>query len=108
MKNKNINKTIVSKKVSFFIGYKDAKIRPLWILLPKMIAMIAYRREFDETKYMLFLIKDELLEKSNEICEKVSKSIKKELDSKSLYDKKYLKAKINSYNEKSNTNKVQQ
>ena len=30
--------------------------------------MIAYRRDFDETKYMSFLIKDdELLEKYNEI-----------------------------------------
>ena len=30
--------------------------------------MITYRRDFDETKYMCFLIKDdELLEKHNEI-----------------------------------------
>ena len=40
--------------------------------------MIAYRRDFDGTKDMSFLIKDgELLENYNEICEKVSNSIKK-------------------------------
>ena len=40
--------------------------------------MSAYRRDFDGTKHMSFLIKDgELLEKYNEICEKVSNSIKK-------------------------------
>ena len=68
IKNVDINKIVVSNKVSFgkkgfkyFIGYKDAKIRPLCIFLPKMSA---YRRDFDETKYMSFLIKDdELLQK---------------------------------------------
>ena len=54
----DINKVVVSNKDSFgkkgfkyFIGYKDAKIGPLCIFLPKMIA---YRRDFDKTKYMLF------------------------------------------------------
>ena len=38
--------------------------------------MSACRRDFDETKYMSFLIKnDELLEKYNEIWEKVKNSI---------------------------------
>ena len=42
--------------------------------------MRAYRRDFDETKYITFLIKDdELLEKYNEIWEKVSKTITKNL-----------------------------
>ena len=37
------------------------------------------RRDFDETKYISFLIKnDELLEKYKEIWEKVKNSIKKE------------------------------
>ena len=37
--------------------------------------MSAYRRGFDETKYMSFLIKDdESLEKYNEMCEKVKNS----------------------------------
>ena len=60
--NTEINKIVVSNKVSFskksfkyFIGYKNAKkIRPLCMFLPKMSA---YRRDFDETKYISFLIK---------------------------------------------------
>ena len=89
---------VVSGKVSFgkngfkyFTGYKDAKkSRPLCISPPKMSA---YRRDFDETKYIYFLIKDgELLEKYNEIWKKVKNSRKKEFDSKPLYNEKYLKA----------------
>ena len=67
--------------------------------------MSAYRRDFDETKYISFLIKyDELLEKYNEIWEKVKNSLKKEFDSEPVYNEKYLKAKIKSYNGKINTN----
>ena len=82
---------------------QDAKkIRPLCIFLPKTTA---YRKDFDETKSMSFLIRDdELLENYNEIWEKVKDSLKKELDSEGVYNKKYLKAKIRSYNAKINTN----
>ena len=59
----------------------------------------AYRSDFDETKYKSFLIKDdELLEKYNEIWGRVTNSIKKEFDSEPVYNEKYLKAKIKSYN----------
>ena len=60
---------LVKKGFKYFIGYKDAKkIKPLCIFLPKMTS---YRKDFDETKYISFLIKDdELLEKYKEICEK--------------------------------------
>ena len=41
------------------IGYKDSKnVRPLCAVLPKMSA---YRRYFDETKYMSFLMKNDEL-----------------------------------------------
>ena len=57
LKNVDINKIVVSNKVSFgkkgfkyFIGYKDTKEnRPFCILLPKISA---YRKYFDETKYI--------------------------------------------------------
>ena len=66
--------------------------------------MSAYRREFDETKYMSFLIKDEeLFKKYNKTWEKVKNSLKKDFDSEPVYNKKYLKAKIKSYNGKINT-----
>ena len=76
MKNIDINKIAVSNKIFFgkkglryFVGYKDSKkIRPLCIFLPKMTA---YRKDFDQAKFMSFLIKDdELLEKYNEIWKK--------------------------------------
>ena len=62
---------IVASKVSsgkngfkYFIGYKNAKkIRALCIFFPNMNK---YRRYFNKTRYMPFLIKDnELLEKYN-------------------------------------------
>ena len=97
-KNIDINKIVVSNQVLFgfkkgfkyFIGYKDAsKMKPLFIFLPKMSA---YRKDFDITKYTSFLIKDdELLEKYNEIWEKVKNSLKKNFDSEPVYNEKYLK-----------------
>ena len=58
---------ISEKGFKYFIGYEDdsKKNMLLCIMVPKMSA---YRRDFDETKYMSFLIKDnELFEKYNEI-----------------------------------------
>ena len=104
IKNVDIDKIVVPNKVSFnkkgfkcFIGFKDVKkSRPLCVFLPKLSA---YRKDFVETKYTSFLIKDdELLEKYNEIWEKVKGSLKREFDSKPVYNKKYLKDKIKSYN----------
>ena len=67
--------------------------------------MSAYRKDFGKTKCMFFFIKDEkLLEKYNEIWKKVSNIIKKEFDSKPVYNEKYIKTKIKSCNEKLNTN----
>ena len=95
----------MKKYFKYFIGYKDAKnIRPLCIFLSKMSAC---RKDFDKTKCMSFLIKDEkLLQKYNEICKKVGNIIKKEFDSKPVYNEKYTKTKVKSYNGKINTNSI--
>ena len=59
--------------------------------------MSAYRTDFDETKYMSFLIKDdELLKRYNKNWEKVKNGIKKSFDIKLVYNEKYLKGKIKS------------
>ena len=59
--------------------------------------MSAYRKDFDETKYIPFLIKDdELLDKCNKILEKNKNNLKKEIDSEPIYTEKYLKVKIKS------------
>ena len=109
IKNVDISKTVVSTKVFFgkkgfkyFIGWKEAKIKPLCVFLPKMVA---YGRDFNETKHISFWIKDDkLLEKRNEIWEKVKSSIKKKFVNKPVYNEKYLKTKIKPYNGKFNTN----
>ena len=87
----------------YFSDYKNAKnIRALCIVPPKTST---FRRDFDETKYISFLIKDdELFEKYNEIREKVENSLKKEFDSEPVYNEKYLKTKTKSYIGKINTN----
>ena len=81
----DINEIVVSRKISFgkkgfkyFIDYKDAKkIIDLYIFLQKMAA---YRSDFDETKYIYFLLEDhELLVKSNEIWEELKIVSKKNL-----------------------------
>ena len=67
--------------------------------------MSAYSRDFDETKYISFLINDgELLEKYNKIWEKVKNSLNWESDNEPVYNEEYLEAKIKSYNGKINTN----
>ena len=66
--------------------------------------MAAYRRDFDKIKYLSFLIKDnKLLEKYNEIQDKVSKFVEKIFDSEHIYNGKYLETKIKSYERKINT-----
>ena len=109
IKNLDINKIVVSNTVSlgkkefkYFIGYKRAqKIRPWCIFLAKMST---YRKDADENKYIYFLIKDdELLKKCNKIWEKAKNSLKKEFHSEPVYNEKYLKARIKSYNGKIST-----
>ena len=56
--------------------------------------MSAYRRGFDETKHMSFLIKyEKLLGEYNKISYEVSNNIKKVFDSESVYNEKYLRTK---------------
>ena len=55
-----MDRIVVSNRISFgkkgfeyFIGYENdfEKVMPLFVMLPKMSA---YRKDFDETKYMSF------------------------------------------------------
>ena len=87
----------------YFIGYKDGKnVRPLCIMLSKISA---YRRDFDETQYMSFLIRtNKLLDKYSEIWDKFSKVIKKGFDIDLIYNHKYLKTEIKFYEGKVSTN----
>ena len=67
--------------------------------------MNLYRRDFDKTKYMYFLIKDNKCpEKYNEIWDNISQVIKQVFDCEPTYNEKYLKTKIKSYEQKVITN----
>ena len=57
---------MVKKSFKYFTGNKDGKkLGPLCGMLPNMSA---YRGNFEETKFMYFLIKnDEFIEQYNEI-----------------------------------------
>ena len=64
IKDVDINKIVVSNKVFFgkkgfkyFIGYKDTKKTWPSCIFPQK--MSAYRKDFYETKYISFLIKDD-------------------------------------------------
>ena len=65
----------------------DHKVKPLHIVLPKTNA---YVKSYDgQTKWIDFLIEeDDLLEKYNNIWDKVSTDIKKEIDSNPAFNKK--------------------
>ena len=67
--------------------------------------MCAYRKYFDETKYMSFWIKDdELLKNMIKFGKRLKILSIKNFDSEPVYNEKYLKAKIKYYNGKINTN----
>ena len=68
-------------------------------MLPKTSA---YVKSYDrQTKWMYFLIEDDdLLEKYNTIWDKVSSDIKKEFNSKPVYNKEFSKIKIKSHGDK--------
>ena len=101
----DIKKVLVSNKIflgeknyKYFIGYlyHNHKVKSLHKMLPKTTA---YVKSYDgQTKWMYFLIEDdELLEKYNTICDKVSADIRKEFDNEPVYNKSYLKTKIISH-----------
>ena len=71
---------MVKRVFNISLAMKVLKL-DLYVYFSQKLAHIA-KNLFDETKYMFFLIRDhELLEKYNEIWEKVKNGIKKEFDS---------------------------
>ena len=110
IKNIDINKIVVSNKVSFakkgfkyFTGYKDAKKFDAYVYFYQKCVHI--EKTLMKLNVCSFSIKDDdLLEKYNEIWEEVKNIIKKEFDREPVYNEKYLKLKIKSYNGKISTN----
>ena len=77
----------MKKNYKFFVRYLfyDYKVKLLHIMLPKMSA---YVKSYDgQNKWMYLLIDDDyLLGKYNIICDNVSADIKKESESKPVYN----------------------
>ena len=76
--------------------YNGNKVKPLNIILPKTRT---YVKNYDrQTKWVYsFIEDDDLLKKYNAIWNKASADIAKEFDSKPVYNKEFLKAKIKSH-----------
>ena len=82
----------------YFIGYKEGEIvKPLCVILPKMTGCIKYFE--NGTKNLSFVIKDDdVLDKYNEIWDKIKETLSIKFHSMSVYDEKYIKAKVREFN----------
>ena len=101
----NIDQIVVSDKFQhsdggfkYFIGYKKGEIvKPLCIILPQMTGYIKYFE--NGGKNMSFVIKDDdVLDKYNEIWDKIKETLSIKFHSMPVYDEKYIKAKVREFN----------
>ena len=77
----------------YFIGYMEGNIiKPLCIILLQMSGYIKYFE--NDGKNMSFMIKNDVLDKCNEIWNKIKEELNIKFDSTPVYDKKYIKAKV--------------
>ena len=81
----------------YFIGYKEGEIvKPLCIILPQMTGYIKYFE--NGGKNMSFVIKDDdVLDKYNEIWDKIKETLSIKFHSRPVYDEKYIKAKVREF-----------
>ena len=100
----NVDQIVVSDKFKhsdegfkYFIGYQEDKIvKPLCIILPQMSGYINFFKK--SGKNMSFFVKDDnVLDKYNEIWDKIKKKLEIKFHSMSVYDEKYLKTKVREY-----------
>ena len=87
-----------------FIGYKEGKIvKLLCIILPQMTGYIKYFE--NRGKNMSFVIKDDdVLDKHNEIWDKIKNTLSIKFRSLLVYDEQYIKAKVREFNRVIKTN----
>ena len=101
----NVDQIVVSDKFKhsdegykYFIGYQEDEIvKPLCIILPQMSGYIKYFE--NGGKNMSFVIKDDdVLDKYNEIWDKIKETLSIKFHSMPVYDEKYIKAKVREFN----------
>ena len=82
----------------YFIGYKEGEIaKRLCIILPQMTEYMKYFE--NGRKDMSFVIKDDdVLDKYNEIWDKIKETLSIKFHSMPVYDEKYIKAKVREFN----------
>ena len=88
----------------YFITYKeDDFVKPLCIILPQMNTYIKCFK--NSGKNMSFIIKDDdILDKYNEIWDKIKETLNIKFHSMPVYDEKYIKAKVRQFNGVMKTN----
>ena len=86
------------KSFKYFIGYQeDETIKPLCIILPQMNGYIKYF-ENGGKKSMSFMIKgDNILDKYNEIWDKIKENLNIKFHNKPVYEQTYIKAKVREF-----------
>ena len=101
----NVDQIVISDKIKhnydgfkYFIGYKeDDIVKPLCIILTQMSGYIKYFE--NGGKNMSFMVKnDDVLDKYNEIWDKIKGTLDMNFHSMPVYDKKYIKAKVREFN----------
>ena len=101
----NVDQIVVSDKFKhnddgfkYFIGYKEGEIvKPLCSILPQVTGYIKYFE--NGGKNMSFVIKDDdVLDKYNEIWDKIKETLSIKFHSMPVYDEKYIKAKVREFN----------
>ena len=101
----NVDQIVTSDKFKhsddgfkYFIDYKeDDIVKPLCIILLQMSGYIKYFE--NGGKSMSFMFKnDDMLDKYNEIWDKIKETLNVKFHSMSVYDEKYIKAKVREFN----------
>ena len=107
----NVDQIVVSDKFKhsgedfkYFIGYQeDESVKPLCITLPQVSGYVKYFENSD--KNMSFMDKDEnVLDKFNKIWGKIKEKLNIKFHSMPVYDKTYIKAKVREFDNKIQTN----
>ena len=101
----NLDQIVISNKfkhsddfLKYFIGYREGEIvKPLCIILRQMSGYMTY---FENSgKSMSFVTKnDDVLNKYNEIWNKIKKTLNIKFHSMPVYDEKYIKARVREFN----------
>ena len=107
----NVDQIVISDKfkhsddsLKYFIGYKEGEIvKPLCIILPQMSGYIKYFENGGKNMYFMIKI-DDVLDKYNDIWDKIKGKLNIKFPSMSVYVKIYMRDKVREFNRVIKTN----